>query len=792
MSENAPPLAAPVVLPEDVLVFPVTDLPADLRAQTAFDPEDFVVTRKNARQPSKVVDSGAAALIETFRTARTLVDGVIAFSGARGLDPRTVLDDAFPLLGELLAAGILVHAASPGADRIQPSLDVGDTVATYVVEKSVQVLDDAEVYRVRANDGAPAALKIARADHAARIAPALSREAALLAHLQGTAAPRLLGDGTHAGRPYLLLEWCEGVPVVVAARRLQSPSARQRSPRLLVLCVAILRAYAALHARGVVHGDVHPNNVLADDDGNVRILDFGLGRLLDNSGPLGAPPRGGAAFYFDPACAAAMRLKQAPPPADALAEQYALAALLREMLAGRPYLDFSVEQDELLRQIVEAPPVAFIRHSVPPWADVELVLSRAFAKEAKQRYSTVSDFADALERAAPMAVSAARGVEPHDLLADVLRRLRPDGAAFRVLHEPSPLCSVNTGAAGAAYALYRIASTQQDAEMLALAELWITHAERHAAGNAGAFYSPELEITPETVGRASLFHSPSGVACVHSLICAGLGDEAAASQAADRFIARSQVPCDRIDLTLGGAGTLLGAAALLAVLPERAASARAKLRTLGNEVARDLRTALTGMPPVGEGSALNLGIAHGWGGILFALLRWQEATGEPTADPLVPARLAELAGHAEPVGQGLRWPWVDNSAGTSATMPGWCNGSAGLVHLWSLAHRTLGHPDYADLATRAAMDAWEEPRGSADLCCGTAGRAYAMLDLYRHTGDGVWHDRARALGNDAARGIAEWSLRRDSLYKGEIGVALLLADLETPELSCMPLFDREP
>jgi serine/threonine-protein kinase len=67
-----------------------------------------------------------------------------------------------------------------------------------------------------------------------------------------------------------------------------------------------------------------------------------------------------------------------------------------------------------------------------------------------------------------------------------------------------------------------------------------------------------------------------------------------------------------------------------------------------------------------------------------------------------------------------------------------------------------------------------------------------MLDLYRHTGDGVWHDRARALGNDAARGIAEWSLRRDSLYKGEIGVALLLADLEIPELSCMPLFDREP
>jgi serine/threonine-protein kinase len=67
-----------------------------------------------------------------------------------------------------------------------------------------------------------------------------------------------------------------------------------------------------------------------------------------------------------------------------------------------------------------------------------------------------------------------------------------------------------------------------------------------------------------------------------------------------------------------------------------------------------------------------------------------------------------------------------------------------------------------------------------------------MLNLYRHTGDGAWLDRARALAEDAARTIGRWSLRRDSLYKGEIGVALLLADLERPELSCMPLFDREP
>jgi serine/threonine-protein kinase len=359
-----------------------------------------------------------------------------------------------------------------------------------------------------------------------------------------------------------------------------------------------------------------------------------------------------------------------------------------------------------------------------------------------------------------------------------------------VFDEPAPLCSVNTGAAGAAYALYRIASTRQDAEALALAELWISRAERHA-DNWAAFYSRELDLSPQTVGRASLFHSPAGVACVHALICTALGDDAGAAHGVERFITRSQVPCDQIDLTLGRASILLGAVALLAALPKDAAAPRAALRELGDHQAGEIRAMLAGMPPVGDGSTLNLGIAHGWGGMLFALLRWREIAGRRGPDPLIATRLGELEARGDPVGNGLRWPWLGESPGANSYMPGWCNGSAGLVHLWSLAERILGESRYGDLARRAAVNAWEEPRNVGDLCCGTAGRAYAMLDLYRHTGDGVWCDRARALADDAARSIGSWSLRRDSLYKGEIGVAVLLADLEWPELSCMPLFDRE-
>jgi serine/threonine-protein kinase len=124
-------------------------------------------------------------------------------------------------------------------------------------------------------------------------------------------------------------------------------------------------------------------------------------------------------------------------------------------------------------------------------------------------------------------------------------------------------------------------------------------------------------------------------------------------------------------------------------------------------------------------------------------------------------------------------------------MPGWCNGSGGLVHLWALAQRSFNDAGFEELARRAAANAWLEPRSFGDLCCGAAGRAYAMLNLYRHTGEAMWLDRARTLAEDGAKAIAEWSLRRDSLYKGEVGVALLSADLERPERSAMPLFDAE-
>jgi hypothetical protein len=182
-------------------------------------------------------------------------------------------------------------------------------------------------------------------------------------------------------------------------------------------------------------------------------------------------------------------------------------------------------------------------------------------------------------------------------------------------------------------------------------------------------------------------------------------------------------------------------------------------------------------------------MAHGWAGFLYSSLRWCRAAGRPLPVRL-PDRLAELADLALPWGRGARWRWYGDGR-RGGFMSGWCNGSAGFVFLWALAHRTLNDPRYAALAEGAAWNAWEDPGREASLCCGLAGRAYALLHHWRHGGGPDWLERARDLAERAAGSVSRQGESAHSLYKGELGVAVLAADLARPEAAAMPFFEEE-
>lgn len=138
-------------------------------------------------------------------------------------------------------------------------------------------------------------------------------------------------------------------------------------------------------------------------------------------------------------------------------------------------------------------------------------------------------------------------------------------------------------------------------------------------------------------------------------------------------------------------------------------------------------------------------------------------------------------------GRGAYWDAMVGDP--SSNMPGWCHGSAGQLFLFTLAHRHLGGDEWLRLAELCAWDNWDEPRGIANLCCGTAGRAYALLNFYKHTGDSTWLGRARQMANEAATAAYSTAAQPGALWTGALGVAVLIADLASPENARMPFFE---
>ena len=766
-------LIDPFVLADGVVLLPVRDLPEQVRRGLPAGDEDFAISRPNARITSKVVDSGAAELLRQFANPTTIGEAVARYSRRIGQNAEELLMEALPLLQSLMAAGLLVPPDSKQTRKITPS------IAGWEVVRPVQTLEDTDVFLVRSGAGEWGALKVGLA---------AKREAGILAAIQGNAIPKFLEAGEWKGQPWLLMEWYAGVDAQTACEE----SGRALCPSRVALAGRILESYTALHEQGVVHGDVHPRNILVDRAGGVRLIDFGYGRRTGGD----VPERAGVGFFLEPELARALARGGAAPAANPAAEQYAVAALVYLLLTGSHYLDFSLERNEMLRQIAEDPALPLAE----PWPEMEAVLGRALSKDPVLRFPSMRALGDAFVAAAR---SIPRQETPFKPTADPLRAVRNrlmakigfGGPLLGGGPLPPPMASLNYGSAGVAYGLYRMACAGDDGELLALADAWSARAVREIADDA-AFYNRDLDVTPETVGRRSLFHTAAGIHAVEALIAQARGDAAAHGLAVGAFLRAADGPEDEpgLDVTLGRAGVVLACDSLLGCLPydgKANGEIGQELREMGRKRLRQIWRRLDGFAPIAESRELSvLGIAHGWAGLLYATLRWCAALGDPPPSGLA-ERLDQLATCAEPAGRGLQWKWdLAHSAGQPGgeTAPGWCNGSAGYVYLWTQADRAMKEPRYLALAEGAAWNAWETRHSIGNLCCGMAGQAYSLLNLYRHTGEAVWLVRARELLRMASPAEDD---RPESLYKGVLGLLVLEGDLERPEQARMPMFEAE-
>jgi eukaryotic-like serine/threonine-protein kinase len=795
-------MTAPLALKGDVLLIPVSELDSATRRSIDCHDDDVALSRPRSRGTSTVVDPTAAALLEQFRTPRTIVEAVVRFSRDRQVQADDVLDDAYHLVRRMVDQGFIIAprgedepAEAADSQELRAQLVRGDVVAGAVVRRLLQLLEDTEVYVARHPQAGACVLKIQRAGVSSTTTH-FAGEARVLELLGGDVGPRLIAEGLHDGRPFLLMEHCSGIDAASAAEEHRRDAADGPRRQVALMC-AIAGTYARLHELGVVHGDVHPRNVLVGGDGRVRLIDFGLS--ANRSAGLGDLPlmRGGVAFFQDPETAEAALYGRPWPPLTPAGEQYSIGALLYLLLTGVHYLDFSLGRLELLREIAEQGPVPLMERGLPAWPAMEAILFRALAKRSEDRYPSVAGLADALERLQAVARSDSTedAVAPARLALDavaarILDETALDGAWFTNGFALGPTASVSYGAAGVAYVLGRVTKAREDPALMARADAWLCRADTLARTDPRAFLDPGGELAPDIVGTATPFHTRSGIAVVRATLGEMFGDAHEQARAVDEYLSAVAQAPSNLDVTLGQCSTILGALQILQTIPPAWAAVRQQLVDFGNTRVQGVWADLRERPSIPTSGIANLGMAHGWAGFVHTALCWHGMTGAPLPDG-VTSRLEELADLAEPSGRGLTWPWELVSGVDANYMSGWCNGSAGHVVLWTTAARTFGDERHLDLAIGAACDVWDTPDTSCTLCCGLAGRSYALLAMYRLTRDRTWLGRARSLGYRAVHGVFE-SGYPHSLYKGQLVLPVLAADLADPDRSCQPFFDLDP
>jgi hypothetical protein len=162
---------------------------------------------------------------------------------------------------------------------------------------------------------------------------------------------------------------------------------------LVELGLQLADALAHTHELGIIHRDLKPQNVLLDADGNARLADFGLARLVDRETRLTQDGDiMGTPVYMSPEQALGQRARVGPA-----SDLYGLGATLYHALTGQPpFLPVSVSQ--LMKDVVHTKPQrpSELREGVPPALDA--VLLRCLSKAPAGRFASASELADALRR----------------------------------------------------------------------------------------------------------------------------------------------------------------------------------------------------------------------------------------------------------------------------------------------------------------------------------------------------------------------------------------------------------
>jgi len=291
-----------------------------------------------------------------------------------------------------LTATVRSQPASAATGRlppVAPAPSVPGNIGRYRVIGELDSGGQARVYRV-AHPNLPLELVVKLAHRPTTPEgpdrDRLVEEGKILAQLDHPNLARVVDLDFFEDRPFLVMEYVRGRNLRQRVEE-QPPGSRQAA----VLLAKVARAMASAHARGVLHLDLKPGNVVIDASGEPRIIDFGVGQIRDAWAHDAAEPDtiAGTPRYMAPEQARG-------EPADARSDVFALGALLYHLLTGQaPFAADSARESLALAARGEFDAHALRAAAAP--AGLERICRRAMQADPADRYASAAELADDLE-----------------------------------------------------------------------------------------------------------------------------------------------------------------------------------------------------------------------------------------------------------------------------------------------------------------------------------------------------------------------------------------------------------
>ena len=194
------------------------------------------------------------------------------------------------------------------------------------------------------------------------------------------------------GLDFIVMEYLPGKPLDALI-----PRHGLRLTLALKYAVQVADAMARAHGAGIIHRDSKPSNVMVDEHGQVKVLDFGLAKLTDSAGPEAGATRTRTADGAILGTAAYMSPEQAEgKPIDARSDVFSFGSMLYEMLSGRRPFQGDSTASTIASVLREEPaPIGRVVEGLP--RDAEKIVRRCLRKDPDHRFQTMADLRVALQ-----------------------------------------------------------------------------------------------------------------------------------------------------------------------------------------------------------------------------------------------------------------------------------------------------------------------------------------------------------------------------------------------------------